>query len=60
MPLDDLDDNDTSASDAEYFKTVVWTAVMGTAVDTVLTVVKFAAGFAFASSALTADAVHSA
>ena len=60
VPLDDLDDNDTLASDAEYFKTVVWTAVMGTAVDVVLTVIKFAAGLAFASSALTADAVHSA
>jgi len=60
VPLDDLDDNDTSASDAEYFSTVVWTAAMGTAVDAVLAVVKFAAGFAFASSALVADAVHSA
>ena len=60
VPLDDLDNNDTSASDAEYFKTVVWTAAMGTAVDAVLAVVKFAAGFAFASSALVADAVHSA
>ena len=60
VPLDELDNNDTSASDAEYFKTVVWTAAMGTAVDAVLAVVKFAAGFAFASSALVADAVHSA
>ena len=60
MPLDELDNNDTSASDVEYFKTVVWTAAMGTAVDAVLAVVKFAAGFAFASSALVADAVHSA
>ena len=60
VPLDELDNNDTSASDVEYFKTVVWTAAMGTAVDAVLAVVKFAAGFAFASSALVADAVHSA
>ena len=59
VPLDELDNNDTSASDVEYFKTVVWTAAMGTAVDAVLAVVKFAAGFAFASSALVADAVHS-
>ena len=60
VPLDELDNNDTSASDVEYFKTVVWTAAMGTAVDAILAVVKFAAGFAFASSALVADAVHSA
>ena len=60
VPLDELDGNDTSASDAEYFKTVVWTAAMGTAVDAVLAVVKFAAGFTFNSSALVADAVHSA
>lgn len=60
MPLDELDGNDTSASDAEYFKTVVWTAAMGTAVDAVLAVVKFASGFTFNSSALVADAVHSA
>ena len=60
VPLDELDGNDTSASDAEYFKTVVWTAAMGTAVDAVLAVVKFASGFTFNSSALVADAVHSA
>ena len=60
VPLDELDNNDTSASDVDYFKTVVWTAAMGTAVDAVLAVVKFAAGFAVASSALVADAVHSA
>ena len=54
-----LGDHGPEVSDAEYYRAVVWTTVVGTVVNIVLVFVKFIAGILWNSQALLADAVHS-
>ena len=54
-----LGDHGPEVSDAEYYRAVVWTTIVGTVVNVVLVFVKFIAGILWNSQALLADAVHS-
>ena len=52
-------DAGAEASDAEYYSAVIWTTVLGTLVNVLLTVIKFVAGLLYGSSGLMADSIHS-